>query len=94
MRSFISIMLALLSAFLGVDRYYQHFSFVPVLPVYVMPGLSFLGMLIGFMGVRGKKSKKKRRAPMRCGVINLIVCLAVTGLLLAEVVLGWRVSFR
>ncbi len=80
---------------MGADRYLLHlpqmaaFGFGTYLPT----ALSLIGMLLGFIGMPGKKKKEKRTA-LRCATFGLVVCLVLTGFWLYQVLSGEVLSFE
>ena len=89
-----SIILTLAGLFVGLDRYALHLPAMAAFDfqLYIPTALSLLGMLLGFIGMPGKK-KKERRTALRCATFGLIVCLILTALWLYQVLTGEAVSF-
>ncbi len=90
-----SIIFTLAGLFVGLDRYLLHlpefaaFNFA----VYLPTALSLAGMLLGFIGMPGKK-KIDRRIALRCATFGLVVCIVLTALWLYQVLSGETISFE
>ena len=89
-----SIVFTLAGLFLGVDRYLLHLPQIAAFNfgLYLPTALSLVGMLLGFIGMPGKKKKEKRTA-LRCATFGLVVCLVLTGFWLYQVLSGEAISF-
>ena len=90
-----SIILTLAGLFVGLDRYILHLPELAALEfrLYLPTALSLAGMLLGFLGMPGKK-KKERRTALRCATFGLIICLILTALWLYQMLSGDIISFE